>query len=106
MRWVTLPDGFGRALCLAHDDGVQSAGIWMNAGSELDWVSDRPNHRCHYCERLTSGPGLVVRQAFVGTDHEQHWVAEAWAVVGEATTVWAFGLGRNKKSACKPPKPH
>ena len=109
-RCVRLPDG-DHALCLAYADGAQSASIWKNTGFELDWVrGGRREHRSEHgrqdCDGLTSRPDAVVRQAFAGTGHEQHWVAEAWAVVGEATTVWGSGLGRNKNSASKPPRPH
>ena len=56
IRWVTLPDGIGRALCVAHDWGASSAGIWMNADYELRCVAHIYPYQVQECK---SGPGLT-----------------------------------------------
>ena len=98
IRWVTLHDGIGRALCVAHDWGASSAGIWQCADFELRCVVQMYQFQdCNSGDSDSLRRRDVVRQAFTGTGHEREHVAEAWTHVPAAsgTIVWAFGLGWN-----------
>ena len=100
IRWVALPDGIGRALCVAYDWGASSAGIWQYADYELRCVVQMYQlQECTFLDSESIRRRDVVRQAFTGTGHEREHVAEAWTHVPAAsgTKVWAFGLGWNKK---------
>ena len=101
IRWVTLPDGRGRALCVAWDWGASSTLTWQCADYELRCVVQM--HQLQDCNDFDSGRIRrrdVVQQAFTGTSHEREHVAEAWTHVPAAggTIVWAFGLGWNVKN--------
>ena len=79
IRWVMLPNGIGRALCVAHDWGAPSASIWSNADHELNCVL-RGTYQHQDCNRLNN-PSIrriqLVQQAFTGTQNGNMRVAEA-----------------------------